>query len=55
MGPHTRLKLSAVMILLSALFAVLVARDPQTASAISTGYVAVLLTAFVLANTWKRP
>jgi hypothetical protein len=43
------------MILLSALFAVLVVRDPQVASAISTGYVAVLLTAFVLANIWKKP
>lgn len=55
MSSHTRLKLSAVMIVLSALFAVLVASDPQTASAISTGYVAVLLTAFVLVELWKKP
>jgi hypothetical protein len=55
MSSSTRLKLSVVMIMLSVFFAVLVAQNPPVASAVATGYVAVLLTFFVLANTWKKP
>lgn len=55
MRAHTRLTLSAVMIILSALFAILIDQDPQVASAVALGYVALLLTAFVLANVWKKP
>lgn len=55
MRAHTRLTLSAAMIILSALFAVLVSQSPQVASAVATGYVAVLLTVFVMINVWKKP
>lgn len=55
MRPNTRLSLSAVIIIGSALYAVLVARDPQVAGAVASGYVAILLSVFVLVNYWKRP
>lgn len=55
MSSHIRLKLGALMILLSALFAVLLAQDPQIASAAASIYVALLLTAFVASNVWKKP
>lgn len=55
MSSHIRLKLGALMIFLSALFAVLIAQDPQMASAVASAYVAILLTVFVLSNVWKKP
>lgn len=55
MRPNARLLLCAVVIVGSALYAVLVVRDPQIASAISSGYVAVLLTTFFVINVWKKP
>lgn len=55
MSSSTRLKLSIVMIVLSMLFAVLIAQSPQIASAVATGYVAVLLTVILLTNVWKKP
>lgn len=55
MTSNTRLRLSAVMIIISAIYAVVVAKDPQVASAVSSGYIAVLLTTFVLSNLWKKP
>lgn len=55
MTSNTRLRLGALMISLSALFAVLLAWDPQMASAAASIYVALFLTAFVLSNVWKKP
>jgi hypothetical protein len=55
MTSTTRLRLSAVMIVLSAMYAVTVAKDPQIASAIASGYVAAVVTVFVLVNVWKKP
>lgn len=55
MSSSTRLILSVAMIILSAFFAVLITRSPQVASDTATVYVAVLLTVFVLVNTWKKP
>lgn len=55
MTPSTRLRMSALMILLSAIYGVLIAQDPNTATAIALGYVAALLTAIILTNIWKKP
>jgi len=55
MKAHTRLTMSAVMIILSALFAVLVSKDSQVASAVALWYVAILLTVFFLSTVWKKP
>jgi hypothetical protein len=54
MKPETRLVLCIMIIIASSGFAVLVARDPNLASALASGYVAVLLTWFVLCNLWKK-
>lgn len=50
-----RLRVVAGLILLSAVYAVLVKRDPQIASAVSSGYVAILLTTILIINVWKKP
>lgn len=55
MNPNLRLVLCAVMILGSALYGVLIASNPRVASAIMLGYIALLLTIFVVVNVWKRP
>lgn len=54
MRPSTRLIWSIVIVIGSALYAVLVATDPNIASAIMLGYVGVLLTIFVLNEVWRR-
>jgi hypothetical protein len=55
MKPSLRLWLSVAMIVMSAIYAVTVVKNPQIASAIALGYVALLLTVFVLVNVWKKP
>lgn len=55
MTSNTRLQISGVMIVVSAAYAILVARDPETATAIAAGYIALVLTAIVLVNVWKKP
>ena len=55
MTANIRLQLIGFTILLSAFFAVLVAKDPVLASAVSSGYVAILLIVFVAVNVWKKP
>lgn len=55
MTSATRLKVCALLIVLSAVYAVLVARDPAIASAIASGYVAAVLTVVVLTTIWKKP
>lgn len=55
MKANTRLALSLAVIVLSAIYAVLVTKNPALASAIASGYVAVLLTIFLLVNVWKKP
>lgn len=54
MTSETRLKLSGVVILLSALYGVVIAKDPSVASAISSGYIAIVLTILVLNHVWKK-
>lgn len=55
MRPNARLYLSAALIVLSATYAVMVAQNPQVASAVSSGYVAILLSVIVAVNAWKKP
>lgn len=55
MTSNTRLKLSAIMIMISAVYGVLVAQSPSVASAVSSGYVALLLTVFIVSNLGKKP
>jgi ABC-type uncharacterized transport system permease subunit len=55
MRPYTRLALAAVLIVISAAYAVLVKKDPSIASAIAVGYVAVLVTIITAIQIWRRP
>jgi hypothetical protein len=54
MTPNTRLRLSILMIFLSVCYAVLVASDRELAGVVAIGYIALLLTVFVLTNLWKK-
>jgi hypothetical protein len=54
MSPSLRLFVCGAVILLSAIYAVLVSRDPAFASAIAVGYVAVVVTAILVINLWKK-
>lgn len=54
MLPNTRLILCAVIIVGSLLYGVLVAQEPNTASALMLGYVGILLTLFVATQVWKK-
>jgi VIT1/CCC1 family predicted Fe2+/Mn2+ transporter len=53
--PTTRLKLIAAVLLLSAVYAVLVAKNPAAARTIALGYIAIMLTLLVLIQYWRRP
>lgn len=54
MRPNIRLIWCLVVVIGSSLYAVLVATNPNVASAVVLGYVAVLLTIFVLNEVWRR-
>lgn len=55
MSPSIRLRLVVVILVMSAIYAVMVAKDPAVAGAISSGYVAIVVTVFILVNVWKKP
>lgn len=55
MTSNTRLRWVGAILLVSTCYAILVAESPQFAAAISSGYVAVLLTVFIVLNLWKKP
>lgn len=55
MRPNARLLWCAIIILGSACYAVLCERDSGLAAAVALGYVAVLLTIFIVINVWKKP
>ena len=55
MTSNTRLRTSIVMIILSAMYAIVLAKDPPIASAAAVGYIAVILTGCLLTNVWKKP
>jgi len=54
MSASLRLFLCGALILISTVYAVLVARDPATASAIAAGYVALVVTVIFIVNIWKK-
>lgn len=54
MTSSSRLRVSAIMILFSACYAVLVAQDREMAETVAIGYIAVVLSTFILVNLWKR-
>lgn len=54
MSPSTRLRLVAVVLLLSAVYAVLIAQDRDLAQAVAVAYISILLTIIFLISFWKR-
>ena len=54
MGPNTRLRMSIFMIVFSAVYAVLIAEDRDLAEVVAVGYIALLLTVFIIINMWKK-
>lgn len=54
MTPAKRLSFSFLIIIFSGGYGVLVVKDPDIASAVMLGYVAILLTAFVLIELWRK-
>ncbi len=54
MHPKTRLLLAVLIIIGSTAYGILVAFDRTLAAAISSGYVALLATIFILVNVWKK-
>lgn len=54
MGPNTRLRLSAFMIVFSVVYALLITEDRDLAEVVAVGYIALLLTVFVSVNIWKK-
>jgi len=54
MGPNARLRMSIFMIVFSAIYAVLIAENRDLAEALAVGYIALLLTVFVMVNIWKK-
>lgn len=55
MRASTRLVWCGVIIIASALYGLLIVRDPEVAQAVAIGYVAALLTIFVILHIWRRP
>lgn len=54
MNPRLRLWLCAGVILLSAAYGLLVAKDRRLAEAVALGYIGVVLTIFAVINVWKK-
>jgi len=54
MTPKYRLVLIVLVIVGSAAYAVLVKKDPATASAIAVGYVALLVSVITLIQIWRK-
>lgn len=54
MGPRARLIWSAVLIVGSAVYALLIALDRSLAADIMLGYIGIVLTLLVLINMWKK-
>lgn len=55
MTPRTRLSAIAVVLVLSAIYAFLVARSPAAARTVALGYICLLLTIIVLIQCWRKP
>jgi hypothetical protein len=54
MTPSIRLALVALLIVGSAVYSLLVVSDPTLASAVASGYVALVLSIFTIVNVWKK-
>lgn len=55
MTRRTRLSWILILIIGSAVYGLLVARDPETARTIMLGYIGLVLTIFVSNELWKKP
>lgn len=55
MAPKTRLFWVAVIIIGSFVYGIVIVANPRVASAIMLGYIAVLLTIFIVVDVWKKP
>jgi len=55
MTRRTRLSLIGLLIIWSAVYATLVAKDPDLARTIMVGYIGGVLTIFVANELWKKP
>lgn len=55
MTSSLRLRLCMGVVLFSLLYGVIVVTNPEVASAIAAGYVAVLLTVLIMLNVWRKP
>lgn len=55
MKPSTRLFWVAVIIVGSAMYAVFVSWDRQATIVVTLGYIAIVLTLFVINEVWKKP
>lgn len=55
MTPNRRLWLIAILLIISAAYAVIVAKDQGLAYALALGYIAILLTILVILHVWKQP
>lgn len=53
MKPDTRLILSAVVIIGSAIYGTLLVESPKFAESIALGYIAVLLTILTITQLWR--
>lgn len=55
MSANTRLASAGLLLIMSAVYGVIVAEDPDLASALAAGYIAILLTVLAIINFWKKP
>lgn len=55
MARKTRLSLIGLLIVVSAVYAALVSKDPDLARTIMVGYIGMVLTIFVVNEMWKKP
>lgn len=55
MLPKTRLYLCGFLLVISALYASLIAVNTAVATAVALGYVAVVVTIMLALNVWRRP
>lgn len=55
MRARIRLQWVMVMIVISMFYGALIAYDSSIASAVAVGYIALVLTIFVVINIWKKP
>lgn len=55
MTAKLRLTFCGVLILLSAVYALIVSIDIELAKVVALGYISLVLTIFLLLNIWRRP